>query len=430
MTTTLQATLELAPPAAPNQGLGRMVSGLIGSEILRIAAEVRALKAKNPLVCDLTVGDFAPAQFRIPFDLEGAIVRQLQAGQTSYPPADGVPELRKAVQGFYERSLGLPYPVESILIAGGARPLLFGAFQTILDPGDTLLFPVPSWNNNHYAHICQARALAVPTRAEDGFQPTAALLAPHVSQAHVLTLNSPLNPCGTGFSRDQLGEIAELVVAENRRRGAQAKPLFLVYDQIYWLLAAETAPHCTPVEVVPEVAPYTIFVDGISKAFAATGLRVGWSVAPPFLTARMRDLIGHVGAWAPRPAQMATAEIFAEEGRAEALAASVRGAVDKRLEALYRGLCRLRDAGLPVTALPPAGALYLSARFDLVRELGSNDAIRKLLLDQAAFAVVPFQAFGLQEDNGWFRLSVGAVGLDDIERAIPRVEAALRGVLG
>ncbi|GMU63892.1 MAG: aminotransferase [Acidobacteriota bacterium] len=425
MTTIATAPLRLEPPVPPEQALGRMATTLVGSEILRIAGEVRALQEQGKPVLNLTVGDFAPKQFRIPKPLESAIARALAAGQTNYPPSDGVAELRRAVRGFYARALGLDYPMEGILIAGGARPVIWAAYQAILDAGDTVVYPVPSWNNNHYCHLTGARGVAVPTRADNGFLPTAEELAPHLPGATLLALNSPLNPAGSGFGREQLAGIARLVVDENRRRGAGAKPLFLLYDQIYWLLADVSAPHATPVELEPAVAPYTIFVDGISKAFAATGLRVGWVVAPPYLAERMRDLLGHVGAWAPRPEQVATAEILADPDQASTLAAAVRDGVVARLAEIDRGLAALAARGLPVSHLPPAGALYLSVHFDLIERFGNNRGIRKYLLDEAGFAAVPFHAFGTPDDNGWFRLSVGAVGVEEIAPAIERVGAAL-----
>jgi aspartate aminotransferase len=426
MAVATQHPLTLEPKGVHRHGLGEMVSGLIGSEILKIANEVRALVRAGKPVLNLTVGDFAPREFRIPEVLERAIAAAYAKGETNYPPSDGLLQLREAVQSFYQRALGLSYPLDGILVAGGARPVIYGAYRALLDHGDTVVYPVPSWNNNHYVHLCGARGIAVRARSANGFQPTAESLAPHLRDAKLLVINSPLNPAGTGFSRDELRAIAELVVAENARRDPDAAPLFLLYDQIYWMLAAESAPHFTPVGLVPEVAPYTVFVDGISKAFAATGLRVGWAVGPPYIVSRLRDLLGHVGAWAPRPEQVATAEVFLNDGIAEQAAASVRDGALVRLRALYEGLTRLAAEGLPVRALPPAGAIYLSAQFNLVDRLGSNEAIRKLLLDEAGFAMVPFQAFGLDEENGWFRLSVGAVSVAEIEAAMPRVAAALQ----
>jgi aspartate aminotransferase len=425
MTTTLAAPLALDPTAAPNQGLGRMASTLVGSEILRIAREVREVEQQGRRVLNLTVGDFSPREFRIPKELERAIACALAAGQTNYPPSDGVPELRQAVRGFYRERLALDYPLESVLVASGARPAIWSAYQAIVDPDDKVVYPIPSWNNNHYCHLVGARGVAVATRPEHGFLPTAEELAPHLPGAVLLALNSPLNPAGSGFRRKQLAAIAELVVAENRRRGPAAKPLFLLFDQIYWLVAAASAPHATPVELVPEVAPYTVFVDGISKAFAATGLRVGWAVAPPYVIARMRDLLGHVGAWAPRPEQIASAELFAEPGLATRLAGAVRDGIVLRLAELDRGLRALAAEGFPVSHLPPAGALYLSVKFDLVGRFGNNRGVRQFLLHEAGFAVVPFHAFGTRDDNGWFRLSVGAVSPAEIAPALGRVRAAL-----
>jgi aspartate aminotransferase len=383
------------------------------------------MREQGKTVLDLTVGDFAPAQFRIPVALEQAISRALQAGQTNYPPSDGVPALRKAVQGFYADSFGLDYPVEGILVAGGARPLLWATYAAILDPGDTVLYSIPSWNNNHYCHLTGAQSICVETRPEDGFLPTAEQLAPHVGTASLLVLNSPLNPAGSGFRPEQLRAIARLVVEENERRGSDRKPLFLLYDQIYWMIAAAGVPHCTPVQLEPALAPYTVHVDGISKAFAATGLRVGWAAGPPYLVSRMRDLLGHVGAWAPKPEQVATAEILANPQSARELAAVVRDGVDARLAALDKGLRELAAAGLPVRHLPPAGALYLSVHIDLIGRFGGNREIRKYLLDEAGFAVVPFHAFGTRDDNGWFRLSVGAVSVEEIAPAVARVGEAL-----
>ena len=116
----IDTALRLDPPTGPRQVLGDIASTLVGSEILKIAGQVRKLREDGRTVCDLTVGDFAPAQFRIPQELESGIARALAAGQTNYPPSDGMPELRKAVQAFYERALGLSYPLESVLIASTA----------------------------------------------------------------------------------------------------------------------------------------------------------------------------------------------------------------------------------------------------------------------------------------------------------------------
>ncbi|QAT82090.1 class I aminotransferase [Corallococcus coralloides] len=422
----------LPRPSRDDTTVSTMVRGLVGSEILRIAAEIRELVAKGNKVCNLTVGDFNPKEYPIPDGLRDQIGAALQGGETNYPPSDGVLDLRQAVQRFYERSLGLKYPLEGITIAGGARPIIYAIFRAVLDPGDVVVYPVPSWNNNHYAHMLGAKSVVVTTDAAAGFMPTLAQLEPHLSSARLLCLCSPLNPTGTMLDPEALRAICQRIVEENRaREGRGQKPLILMYDHIYWVLTFGKK-HVTPVELVPEMAPYTVFVDGISKAFAATGVRVGWGVGAPTLISRMRDVLGHVGAWAPKAEQVATARYLDDVPATEAFLTTMRQRVDQRLEALYKGFQRMKDAGLPVEAIAPQGAIYLTVRFDVVGKdgLATNDAIRKRLLEKARFAVVPFQAFGLQEDTGWFRLSVGATSVAEIEEAMPRVEATVREILG
>jgi aspartate aminotransferase len=235
------------------------------------------------------------------------------------------------------------------------------------------------------------------------------------------------------ISAETLRDISQRVVEENRKREAQGrKPLIVMYDQIYWTLTFGQTKHVTPLELVPELAPYTVFVDGISKAFAATGVRVGWAVGPPSIVSRMKDVLGHVGAWAPKAEQVAVARFLDDVPATTGFLETMRRRVDERLVALHQGFSAMREAGLPVRSIEPQGAIYLSAQFDLIGKAGlrTNDDIRKLLLDKAGFALVPFQAFGLKEDTGWFRLSVGAVSMEEIRAALPRVEAVLREVVG
>ncbi|ATB35408.1 aspartate aminotransferase [Cystobacter fuscus] len=426
--------LDLNPLFGPRRDdtVGTMARGLQGSEILRIAAEIRELVAQGRQVCNLTVGDFSPREFPIPATLGEGIAQALAAGETNYPPSDGMLALRQSVQRFYERALGLKYPLESVLITAGARPIIYGVYRSVLDAGDTVVYPVPSWNNNHYAYMLGARSVEVKTDAEHGFMPTVEQLAPHLPQARLLCLCSPLNPTGTMISPEAMKAIGQRVVEENRQREARgARPLLVMYDHIYWTLTFGQSRHVTPVELVPELAPYTVFVDGISKAFASTGVRVGWAVGAPSIISRMKDVLGHVGAWAPKAEQVAVARFLDDAPAVSAYLETMRRRVDERLTALHQGFSAMRAAGLPVLSIPPQGAIYLSVRFELLGKAGlrTNTDIRKLLLEKAGFALVPFQAFGLMEDTGWFRLSVGAVSVEEIRAALPRVEAVLREVV-
>jgi aspartate aminotransferase len=423
--------LTFPDPAAADAGLSSLARCVVGSEILKIAAQIRAMQAGGAEICNLTVGDFNPAYFPIPAALLEGTRDALAEGQTNYPPSDGVLLLREAVVRYYERELGLRYPVESVLVVGGARPLLYGAYRTLVDPGDVVVYPVPSWNNNHYANLSGARAIELPVHADHNFFPTLDQIAPHLSSARLLCLNSPLNPTGTMIDAEQLRAITLAVVDENEKRKATgARPLFFVYDQVYWTLTFG-AKHVTPVGLVPESAPYVLLLDALSKAFCATGLRVGWGLMPPAMRARMADILGHVGAWAPKAEQVATAKLLDDPATIRAFQAIFLPAVKERLDALHGGFMALKAEGIPVDAIAPQGAIYLSARFNLFgrtirgMELRTNEDIRQLLLQHAGLAIVPFQAFGLQEESGWFRLSVGAVSMADIRAMMPRLRALL-----
>jgi aspartate aminotransferase len=274
--------------------------------------------------------------------------------------------------------------------------------------------------------------VVVPTRPEDGFMPTLDQLAPHLAEARVICLNSPLNPAGTVIREGELRRIAEAIVEENKRRTrAGERHLFLIHDQVYSGLVFDSNRHRMPVELVPEAAPWVISLDGISKCFASTGLRVGWVFAAPALTRRMKGLIGHVGAWAPRPVQVALARFLSEPEAVREFQDDMNQRVKMRLNALYAGFEQLREQGYPVECVSPQGAIYLSLRLDLIgKTLGgvrvdNNEQIRRLLLERAGMAVVPFQAFGLDEESGWFRISVGAVSMADIEHCLPRVRLLL-----
>jgi len=435
VTTATTTELKFGDAAQLDASLSDNVRGLKGSEILKIAAAVRELIAQGKQICNLTVGDFNPKYFPIPTGLREGIARALSAGETNYPPSDGVLSLRKAVAEHVDREFGVRYPVEGVLIAAGARPILYGAFRCVLNPGDKVVYGLPSWNNNHYTWITQARAVELVTKREHGFQPTLELIAPHLHDANLICLCTPSNPTGTVMEPVQIKRIMEAVVEENRRRTKAGKrQLFVLHDQVYASLVYGTVKHVHPCALVPEVAPWVISLDAISKSMAATGVRVGWVVGAPALVARMRDLLGHVGAWAPRAEQVAVAEFMGNRDAITTFRREMDGKVKALLEALYGGFMKLKQAGLPVDCVEPQGAIYLSLQLKLVgksfegKKIATNADIAKLLLEQAGMAVVPFQAFGLTEETGWFRLSVGAVSQADIENCLPRVKALLASV--
>jgi aspartate aminotransferase len=257
-----------------------LAQNLHGSEIIKIAGEINELKRQGQNIANLTIGDFDSNIYPIPAQLKQGIVDAYADNQTNYPPADGMLNLRESVSAFIKSRFNLDYAPNQILVSGGSRPLIYSIFLAVVDPGDKVVFPAPSWNNNHYCDLLKAEAVIIPTRPENNFMPTASEIAPHLKGATLLALWSPLNPTGTMFTKKDLEEICDLVIAENKSRKAGEKPLYLLYDQIYSQLTFGAHEHFNPVSLRPELKDVTIFVDGASKCFAATGVRVGWGFGP------------------------------------------------------------------------------------------------------------------------------------------------------
>jgi aspartate aminotransferase len=408
-------------------------AGLVGSRILAIADEVRALQAQGRQICNLSIGDFDPREFPIPEPLRERIEGALRRGETNYPPSAGIPALREQIAALYAREFGLSVPTASIVVTGGSRPGLFAAYQLTVDRGERVVFPVPSWNNDHYCELAGATPVPIQCGRDTAFLPTAPMLARALRDARLLVLNSPVNPTGTAFDSATLGAICDAVLEENARRSPEDPPLYLLYDQVYWMLTFGGLAHVVPPVLRPSMAPYTILVDGISKVFAATGLRLGWVCAPEHLSAQFSAFLGHVGAWAPRPVQVATAGMLADPEAVAAARRTMQVGLERRLDLLHAGMLALRRDGLPVEVVAPSGGLYLSVRFGSPEAGGCGDAtrdstegIRRYLLEQAGLAAVPFEAFGFEGEPGWFRLSVGSVSESAIGDLLGRLQGALK----
>ncbi len=419
-TTTAQAPL-----------VSDLAEHLIGSEIIRIGGEINARIAQGEKIHNLTIGDFSPAIFPLPEKLRDLIRQAYTEGHSNYPPANGVVELRKAVSSYIKRGQGLDYSAEDVLVAGGARPLIYATFKAIVNPGEKVVYPVPSWNNNHYAYLHSAEKVEVPATQENRFLPTAHDLRPHLAGASLLALCSPLNPTGTSFTGEQLEAICDLVLEENARREGD-KPLYVMYDQVYQELTLEGTVHVDPVSLRPEMRPYTIFIDGISKSLAATGVRVGWAFGPTEVLGKMRSILGHVGAWAPKPEQVATARFLDDAPVFEAAVQQHRVMISERVNGYYKGFTHLKAEGYPVDAIPAQGAMYLTVRIGIVgRTTAEGHVLRNAsdvtyyLIQHAGVGLVPFLAFGSSDDSDWFRVSVGTTRMEDIAAVIDGIRHAI-----
>ncbi len=413
--------------------LSKLSQGLKGSQIINIAGEVSRLKESGTKVYNQTIGDFDPEIFQIPERLKDLIVNFYEKNQTNYPQANGMETLRKSVSIYLNTRLNLDYSQEEILISGGARPLIYAIYQTVLDIDDTVLFPVPSWNNDAYTYLSRNKAIIIQTKPENKFMPTVEEIQPYIKDVNLISLCSPLNPTGTTFDKETLLEISEIIVLENKERLQQGrKPIYLLYDQIYWQLTYDEIQHFNPVSLVPEIKDFTIFVDGISKAFASTGVRVGWAFGPQIIIDKMKALLSHIGAWAPKAEQLATASYLSETIPMNNYLEEIKNELKERLHQFYNGFKVLKSKGFLVDAIKPEAALYLTIQFDLIdkitpsqQKLKTTKEITSYLLSEAKLAIVPFYAFGASDGSNWFRLSVGTSKKEEISTIFILLEKAL-----
>lgn len=412
--------------------LSHLAETLIGSEIIKLASEINDKIKQGEKIYNFTIGDFDPELFPIPLEFENEIINAYKNHLTNYPAADGIPELRQAVSQFIKEREGLDYTPSEILISAGGRPLIYSIYRSIVDPGEKVIYTIPSWNNNHYTHFVGGEHIAVETRAEDNFMPTAEELKHLLKGATLLALCSPLNPTGTAFGKKQLEEICDLVVNENRSRTEYEKKLYILFDQIYWVLTYGETKHYNPVSLRPELKDYTIFVDGMSKSFASTGVRVGWAMGPEIVISKMKSILSHVGAWSPMPEQKAAAKYLVQSDAVNKFLNNYKSEIEQRLHKIYDGLNALKNKGYSIDAISPQAAIYLTVKFDLKGKtttdgkiLQSQQDVTSYLINEAKIALVPFFAFGSSKESPWYRLSVGTCKKEEIDEMLAKLESAL-----
>ncbi len=413
-----------------------LAQNIIGSEIIKLNGEINQLKSKGIHIYNLTIGDFDSNIFPIPDLLKEEIIQAYHRNETNYPPADGILSLRQQVSALLKRKLGLEYNEQEILIAGGARPIIYAIYQAIVDPGEKVIFTVPSWNNNHYTYLSRAEGTQIDTLPENNFMPLAKDIEPYISSASLLALCSPQNPTGTVFNKKQLEEIVELVISENKQREKEnRKPLYVMYDQVYWELVYEPYQHFNPVSIDPEMKKYTLFVDGISKSLSATGLRVGWGFGPLEVISKMKAILTHIGAWAPKAEQLAVANFMNHTVAYDTFVQHQKKELYERLKLFYTGINHMHNLNLPIQVIEPQAALYLTVKLSLKhrrthngRHFSNSEDILKYLLEEGHIAMVPFYAFGSDKNSEWFRLSVGTCKKEDIPEVLSRLHRLLENV--
>ncbi len=413
--------------------LSQLAETLIGSEIVRLGADIKEKIKAGEKIYNFTIGDFDSSIFPIPEKLEQEIIESYKKGNTTYPPAEGILALRESISAFIKEREELEFATNEILVAAGGRPLIYALYRAIVDKDDKVIYSVPSWNNNHYVHFTEGNHQVIETTAETNFMPTAADIEPHIKDAVLIALCSPLNPTGTIFKKEELEAICDLVLEENMRRTGEEKKLYVMYDQMYWTLTYGDSKHYNPVTLRPEMRDYTVFIDGISKAFAATGVRVGWALGPQHILAKMRAINSHVGAWSPMAEQHATAKFLLQTETVDKYFVHFKKELEERLQLIYEGFQQLKSKGFPVDACAPQAAIYLTIQINLTGKttiennlLATQADVTSYILNEAKLAIVPFYTFGAAKSSDWYRLSVGTCKKEEISEMLELLKNALR----
>lgn len=383
------------------------------SATLAMAAAARRLKSEGVDVLDFALGE---PDFPTPENVQQAAIKALRAGQTHYTPAAGIPELRQAIADHYARHHGLPTRAEQVVVSNGAKHALHNALMAVCGPGDEVVIPSPYWvSYSDLVKLTGARPIVVDTTEAEGFKLTPEKLRAHIThRTKLLMINSPSNPTGVVYDRRELEALADVVLEAD---------LGVLSDEIYEELTyGDARPTCFAT-LRPGLAERTLTVSGVSKTYAMTGWRIGWSVAPAPISKFMADLQGQETSNPCSISQWAALEAIT--GPRDAVVAMRRQFADRRDYVLER-VRRLPG----VTCLEPGGAFYVfmnvSAHFGRVfggRTVVDSTSFCLASLDQAHVALVMGAAFGAE---GYARLSFAAAK-EHLERGFDALETFLQG---
>lgn len=359
--------------------LSKRLANLEESVTLALNAKVKALQASGQVVYNLTAGE--PDQ-NTPIYIQKDVAKALD--QNKYTASAGLPALRSAIASSARDFYGAKWvTAENVVVTAGVKPALFASFQALLDPGDEVIIPTPSWvSYRHLMELAGGVVVEVPLRANFDLD-TEAIAKKIRRKTKIILINSPHNPTGAVFSAKEIAKLAKAV---------KNKPIFILSDDIYARLVYGN--DYSPITTHPFNKDWLIIVNGFSKSQALTGWRIGYLIAPPTLATAATQLLSHVFGNAPLPGQIA------------ALSALKRGDQPPMLKDLTRrrDLVSKALAKIPrIKFTRPGGAFYF---FIDVRQLTHNTrAWCEKLLEQKGVALVPGEAFGLP---GFVRLSFAA----------------------
>lgn len=370
----------------------------------------RELAAQGRDVIALSSGE---PDFDTPDHIKDAAAAAMAAGKTKYTPVAGIPELRKAIRAKFQRENGLDYGLDQIIVGTGGKQVIANALLATVNPGDEVIIPAPFWvSYPEIVALCGGTSVIAPTSASDAFRLTAETLESLItSKTKWLILNSPSNPSGAAYGRDALKGLTDVLERHPH--------VWVLTDDMYEHLIYGDQPFYTPAQVVPALYDRTLTVNGVSKAYAMTGWRIGYAGGPRQLIKAMDTIQGQFTSGACSIAQWAA--VAALDGPQDYLAGR-RQAFEARRD-LVVGMLN-QSKGLH--CLVPEGAFYVFPSCEKLfglktaagKEISNDEEFAAELLDAEAVAVVHGAAYG---SPGHFRISYAA-STEQLEEACKRIQ--------
>ncbi len=372
---------------------------LTPSLTLAVDSKAKAMKAEGIEVFGFGAGE---PDMDTPEHIKAAAITALQQGRTKYTPSAGIPELRQAISQKFLKDNGLDYKSSQVIVSNGAKQSCFNAIAAVVNEGDEVIIPAPYWlSYPEMVRLVGGQPVIVETREENNWKLTAEDFENAMTpRTKMIIINSPGNPTGSVYTRDELRALAEVAAEED---------IFILSDEIYEKLTYDGAEHISIASISPEAYDLTITVNGFSKAYAMTGWRLGYLAAPEPIARAIDSMQSHM---------TSNACSFAQYGGLAALTGDQQCVVDMREEFdIRRQYMFERLTQIPgVTAVRPQGAFYVLANIGSLGIKSQNFADR--LLSKANVAIVPGIAFG---DDRTVRLSY-ATSLDIIKSGVDRIE--------
>ncbi len=388
--------------------LADRVKNISPSPTLAIDARAKRMIAAGEKVINFGAGE---PDFDTPAHIKEAAIAAIQKGMTRYTPVAGTVELREAIVQKLKADNGLEYKPEQIVVSVGAKHSLYNAMQVLLQPGDEVILPAPYWVTYlEQIKLAGAVPVIVQTRQENGFKLTAEELLSVVSpRTKMVVINTPGNPTGAVYTKEELVELGKVI---------EEHGLVVISDEIYEKLIYDGCEHVSIASLSPALKEQTVVINGMSKAYAMTGWRIGYAVAPTEVARAMVDLQSHSTSNPTSIAQAAS--VAALTGTQEPLKQMVaefwrrRDYMLQRLNAIPGISCNKPNGAF---YLFPSIAGYIGRQYKGRRINGASD-LAGLLLDEVKVAVVPGVAFG---DDRCFRLSY-ATSMENIVEGLNRIE--------